>query len=248
MRLNFLKPKEKKPYILITCEHADYQIPKFIKSKLPAEFSLNSLKKTHASYDQDALKFSLKLLKNFKKSGYPTDLISYPFTRLIIDANRTKNNSGFYSKICTYLTDIEINQVENKYFEYVNKTKNLIQNKINSHQIYIFSVHSFIPIFNNKKRKTDVGLLFRTKINKETNFANIIKKQIQTLDPKLNVHKNLPYRGHTDCFLNFILDQHKNKTSVNGLFFEFNQNFLSSDISKKSKLISLAILNSISQR
>ncbi len=244
MRLNFLKAK-KEPYILITCEHADYQIPKFIKSKIPKEYSLVNLKKMHASYDENALKFSQLMLKDFKKMGIKSDLISYPYTRLIIDANRTKGNLGFHSKICAHLSDLEIQKVEKKYFEYLYQAESLIEKKLKTHDVYIFSVHSFVPIYKTKKRKTEIGLLFRTKIKKENTFARSLKKEIQSLDPKLNVHKNLPYRGHTDCFLNYILDQHKNKTSVNGLFFELNQNFISSDISNKSRMITSALISSI---
>lgn len=243
MKSNFRTNFKERPYVLITCEHADYKIPDFIKSKIPHEFSPLNLKKSHSSYDAQALTLSQTFVQELKTMGFKTDLIFYPFTRLIIDANRTPENKGFYSKLSPYLNEIELNRVKNEYLSYLKRAETLIQKHKSKRNIFIFSIHSFTPIFKNKIRKTDIGLLFRSKINKEKKLAENLKAELQRLDPSLNVHKNLPYRGHTDCFLNYILDQHKNDNSVNGLFFEFNQNLLS----KKSIKFKKSILSVISK-
>ncbi len=233
---------QKSPYIIITCEHADFKIPKFIKSKIP------NLKKTHASYDENAFNMAQHLSQEFKSLGYKSDLISYTYTRLILDANRTKKNKGFYSKLSPYLTDDELKKTEKLYDAYLKKCQTLISKNLSTKDIYIFSIHSFVSVFKGKKRKTDLGLLFRNKILKEKNLAIKLQKEIQRLDPKINVHKNLPYRGHTDCFLNHILDQHKKSSSVNGLFFEFNQSLIKSKHKKTAKLIASSLNEVINRK
>lgn len=234
--------KSKKPHIIITCEHADFKIPDFVKSKMPSWFT-TSLKKSHQTYDQYAIEISMAVKDLLKKQGFTVDLISYPYTRLLIDANRTKDNKGFYSKLSPYITDQELKKIEDRYDAYKKECENLIQKNLKTKDIVLFSVHSFVPVFNGKKRKTDIGLLFRNKISKEKSFAVQLKKELQKEVPM--THLNLPYRGHTDCFLNHILDKYKNNKSVNGLFFEFNQDYLKSELKKKAVILKQALVDTI---
>lgn len=230
-----------KPYILITCEHADYKIPHFIKSEIPDLFDPKNLKNSHQAYDEYAYDVALAMTKEFKRMGFKSDLISYPYTRLILDANRTKKNKGFFSKISSYLTTQELKKTELEYDKYVEKCKSLIKNNIGKRDIYLFSIHSFTPVYKGKKRKTDIGLLFRNKVSKELDLATSLQKELKKADTKVSVHKNLPYRGHTDCFSNLILNQHLKNKTVNGLFFEFNQNYLKSNLKAKTIKTCLAL-------
>jgi predicted N-formylglutamate amidohydrolase len=236
---------KRKPYILITCEHADYKIPKFIKSELPEYIGPNKLKASHQAYDKYAYEVALTMKNEFKNLGIKSDMISYPYTRLILDANRTKKNKGFYSKLSTYLTPNELKKIELEYDKYVKKCESLIKKNIKLRDVYVFSIHSFTPRFNGKIRKTDLGVLFRTKVNKELSLAKDLQRELKLNNPKIKAHKNLPYRGHTDCFSNYILDQHLNNQNVNGLFFEFNQNYIKLNLKSKTKKLIVSLKNII---
>lgn len=232
--------KSKSPYFLITCEHADYKIPQFIKSKLPY---LGNLKKTHQAYDEYALEIANQLKTELKHFGYKSDVVFYPYTRLLIDANRTPGNKGFHSVLSKHLSPSELEKLENEYYSYVQKCENLIKQHLKSRNVYILSIHSFTPVYKNKKRKTQLGLLFRNSILKESVLSNQIKKEMKKLSPTLQVHKNRPYRGHTDCLSNYLLDKNKSHPNINGIFLEFNQSFIKTEVKSSTKNLAMAFQN-----
>lgn len=240
-----LKAKGLKPRILITCEHADFQIPSFISSPLPKD--LKALLKTHHSFDKGALEISKKLQKNLNSLGVSTDLIFYPYTRLILDANRSPGEKGHYSKIAKHLSQSELQKMDEVYFKYRQSCLKWVNRYLNTHSIFLFSIHSFTPVYQGKVRPTDIGLLFRNKIPKELKLANLLKKELSLYLGDTKVHKNLPYRGHTDCFTNSILDTHLANKNVNGLFFEFNQGFLQKNSQKTADALSATLRQILSE-
>lgn len=247
-----MKPKIKpskilKPRILITCEHADFKIPKFIKSKFPEQYQTMLKNQTHHTFDKFALRASKLLQKNLKKSNFITDLIHYDFTRLIIDANRTPKNKAYYSKISPYLNATELKKTEALYIDYVSQCQTWIQKNIAKGPLYIFSIHSFTPTYKDKVRKTEIGLLFRNNIPKEKALAYELRKSLNLASDAPRTHLNLPYRGSTDCFLNWVLDQHKHNINVNGLFLEFNQNYLQKNLNQKIKNFTNLLLQTLEQ-
>lgn len=268
---------KKKLYIIITCEHADYKIPEFIHSSLPEWFDRN-LQKSHQSYDKGALQVAKEMQKNFLKEGFETALISYPYSRLLIDANRTPSNKGFYSQLCPYVSEMELKKTQQLYDKYRISCEKLIQKNLKTKNIFIFSVHSFVPVFKNKTRSTDIGILFRNTMAKEKSLAVEFKKNLKSISPQnsndlnkkiykksknklktlsfdkslyatffddYNIHLNRPYRGHTDCFLNSVLDPYKKNNSINGLFFEFNQSFLERSLKPKTKYFSEKLMQTL---
>lgn len=198
---------------------------------------------THQTFDKLALKTSLLLQANLNKNNLKTDVIHYDYTRLIIDANRTPSNKAYYSKLSPYLNSSELKRTEALYFKYVKQCQSWIKKNITKGPILIFSVHSFTPVFKNKIRKTEIGLLFRNNISKEKDLAYNLRRNLNLASDAPRTHFNLPYRGSTDCFLNWILDQHKSNANVNGLFLEFNQNFLKNDLTQKIKILTNSLVD-----
>ncbi len=234
-----------KPKVLITCEHADFRIPDFAKSKIPDEYQPNKLKANHESYDKHALEISRLVKDNLLACGLKTDLLFYPFTRLILDANRTESNKNFYSKVSKFLNKSELTKIKQTYNFYLKSCNSWVEKNLKKGPVFIFSIHTFSPIYKDKKRRTDIGILFRNSISKELQLAQKIQKKLKNNHSDIKVHRNLPYRGHTDCLLNSILDCYKKNQNVNGIFFEFNQNYLDKDIKLKAELVSQSLLASI---
>tara|TARA_R110002073_G_scaffold293869_1_gene459549 strand:+ start:2725 stop:3432 length:708 start_codon:yes stop_codon:yes gene_type:complete len=218
-----------KPRIILTCEHANYLTPEFINPE--NQFSKKILE-SHLGWDKGAFDVCIDLKKSLK-----ADFYFFPISRLYIDANRSKMKN-IQSPLFQALQPSEQKNLLIQYYKYRAKvTERINQSLTKKQNVFIFSIHSFVPIFKGKKRKTDFGILFRPKIAKENLLAQSLRKELITSfgNQSFNIHFNRPYRGHTDCFLNDLLDANIRNKKANGLFLEFNQKILKSK--KKRKLI-----------
>ncbi len=228
-----------KPKIILTCEHADFKTPPFLKNTLKLS---PSLLRSHRGWDQGAYQVCKNLTQSLKAS-----LFFYPFSRLYIDANR-KVSLNALSPFTDELSPQQKNKLVQLSQSYRERIYKAVEKEVKKQRnVYIFSVHSFVPVFKGRKRKTDFGLLYRTQRDKEVELALQLKKSFKDNPLNWSVHNNLPYRGHTDCFLNDLLDKHKKNPLVNGLFFEINQRNLKNikQIQTSSALVSDVIQQSI---
>lgn len=232
-------PKEPslKPKIILTCEHADFLTPGFIpKSSIISE----RLRRSHRGWDQGAWAVCQKLKRNIH-----CDIIAYPYSRLYLDANRTVGPKA----LSPWSKSLDA-PIQKKLFKLCQTYRNRIDQKIKvaiqqGCTVFIFSIHSFVPRLNGKTRTTDLGLLFRVEQSKELDLALRLRKELKKQAPQLRVHRNLPYRGHTDCLLNDVLNHYQSKPQVHGLFVEINQRLLKDqkNIEKVSQLWSKSIEN-----
>lgn len=203
---------------LFTCEHAGYKIPTFVKNK--SAFDGKTLR-SHRGWDQGAL----LLAKILQKYLHGT-LISFEHTRLCIDANRSLDNGAIRDAEVDY-TALEREKLVDLYERYRNMIFRSAHKMSRKNTTLAFSVHSFTPIWKNKVRSTDIGLLFRPWNQREALLAGKIKKSLnRNSDGRYAVHFNKPYRGYTDCLLNDLLDENKKNKNLNGLFLEINQRVL----------------------
>ena len=221
----FLTPK-----IILTCEHGGSEIPTALKKKFITNTAeLNS----HHSLDYGAAKICSEL-KTEKQIESHINLLS----RLLIDMNRKEEAFEKKSKslIKRGLSKEDLNIPLKSYQNYRKKAEDSIKKSIsNKKPVYIFSVHSFVPVYNGKTRATDIGLLFRTDKIKEAAIAQKFKTHFKASKKleDLNVHYNRPYRGFTDCFLNDLLDKYGNSPYVlGGCFLEFNGSLLKKNSNK----------------
>ncbi|MEC9282064.1 MAG: N-formylglutamate amidohydrolase, partial [Bdellovibrionota bacterium] len=194
-----------KTKIILTCEHAGYEIPAFLnrKIKIPR-------KKLHSHEGWDAGAFEIC---EFLKSKYNAKVFSNHITRLIIDYNRNLNNQAMKPTIRKLLTESEVFTLINDYQKYRSKIETEVEKSLSKGQkVIILSIHSFSPIFNDKTRTTEIGILFRKDIPKELSLAKDLKKIL--IKSGYKTHFNKPYRGNTDCLLNDILDKYKNEEEI----------------------------------
>ena len=225
------------PKIILTCEHGGSEVSSSLRKRLLVNTEeLNS----HHSLDFGAAKVCSKLKSNKHVTAH-INLLS----RLLIDMNRRPEDFKKKSKYLLKrgLTKDDLIIPLKKYNAYRKETEDSIKSAISLKQpFYIFSVHSFVPIFKGQKRATDIGILFRTDKNKEANLAKRLKghfKADQSLNG-LNIYYNRPYRGHTDCFLNDLLDNYgKSSYCLGGCFLEFNGALLKAQSTKIIKSMSL---------
>lgn len=206
--------------IILTCEHADFKVPKALRNIPISKSDL----KSHKGWDAHALSLcqAISKAKNIKYH-------QFTITRLLIDANRRLHvflNRPQTKKMSKNQTRLLIKAYQT-YRQQITKD---LEKKIKAkNTTYLFSIHSFTPIYKAKKRITDIGILFRPEQKKEAQLALRFKRFLKK-HPKtkyLHIHFNRPYRGNTDCFFNDLMDKYgKQKYLQGGLFLEFNQSLL----------------------
>jgi predicted N-formylglutamate amidohydrolase len=55
--------------------------------------------------------------------------------------------------------------------------------------------HSFVPVLDGHRRRTDIGLLFDPARGPEAAWCRLILKRLRIAFPSLHIHANQPYRG-----------------------------------------------------
>ena len=173
--------------ILIIADHASNYLPKE-KNKLGLT---NAFLNQHIAFDIGIKELSLDLSNRLK-----CNIIQGKYSRLLIDLNRDLDDPTVIPEIVDRKIipgniglskselRLRVKKIYNKYHHEIDKTIKDKKVKV------ILSIHSFNPIFKNKKRLLEFGILS----NEDKNLSNIIIEQLRL--HKLNVGDNKPYKGN----------------------------------------------------
>lgn len=218
----FLFPNKYK--LILTCEHANNLVPKELKKNfLPYHDLLN----THWGYDIGALDLanSLKKMADFHQFA--------KYSRLVIDLNRSLHHRNAFSFITKNLASTMKEMIMVKYYEpYRKKVFSTIADFIqNDFFVLHLSIHSFTPIFKQKERNCDIGLLYDPTHLLEAQFCRSLKQQLMKINFALRIRLNYPYTGKADGFTSFLRKKFLN--NYIGIEIEMNQKiFIKKDLVK----------------
>lgn len=183
-----LKENGSSPFFL-TCDHAGKAIPRRLGSLgLPA-----SELERHIALDIGAFAVAQQL-----SDGLDATLIAQPYSRLVIDCNRSPEVATSIVEI-SELTEIPGNQglsqqdVEarrREVFEPYHQriTATLDERRERNQATVLVAVHSFTPVFKRMSRPWQVGVLY----NRDTHFAHIMLDLLRN-EGDLCVGDNEPY-------------------------------------------------------
>lgn len=206
-------------HMLFTCEHGGFEIP----SEYASIFSKSSpWLNSHRGWDFGALNVSKALAQYFQ-----ADLMYSQISRLLVDLNRSIGHPQLFSPWTKSLLQKEKQRILDLYYSpYREKVFQSVKQKINSgFPLLHISVHSFIPVWKEKKRKTEIGLLFNPHRKNEKIFCQEWRKAMHELFPQLIIHLNRPYRGNTDGFTESLRQIYSGKNYL-GIELEINQKLL----------------------
>ena len=179
--------------LLLSCEHYGNLIP-------PAfEFLFENEKlvlETHRGHDIKA-QIVFDGLKNLTPHHF-----FYPYSRLLIEANRSEHHPLLFSDWSKKLTN---EQKEILLFDFYRPYRKKVQDRIaieikEGQTVTHISVHSFTPILNGQKRLADIGLLYDPTRKNEKAIARFFKIRMNEVRPSLKVRFNYPYLGTADGF------------------------------------------------
>ncbi|EGV44662.1 N-formylglutamate amidohydrolase [Bizionia argentinensis JUB59] len=201
--------------IVLTCEHGGNDVPTAYQSLfINAENILNS----HRGYDLGALDLFKALIPLSDFSKYSTT------SRLLIELNRSLHHNNLFSEFSRNISKAAKQTIINEFYKpYRDSIESEISKCINQGEIVLhISVHSFTPIWNNKERLTDIGLLYDSKIYEEKQFCKILKAELLKRSA-FKIRYNQPYLGKSDGFTSYLRKQFPNKYI--GVEVEINQKF-----------------------
>ena len=209
--------------VLISCEHGGNKIP---KDYLQLFKSGREILETHRGYDLGALELAKAMSKKAADYFYYSEV-----SRLLVELNRSIYNPALFSEFSKDLPSNEKNKILKKYyFPYRNKIEDSIRDIIfKEDKVLHISVHTFTPVFRNKERNSDIGVLYDPKRKNEKGFASMFKEEILSIDKNLRIRYNYPYLGISDGFTSYLRKKFNQKNYV-GIELEVNQKFLSDNI------------------
>ena len=225
----------KENQILIIVDHASNFIPKENNKLGLPNFFLNQ----HIAFDIGIKELSLDLANRLK-----CKIIQGKYSRLLIDLNRDLDDPTVIPEIVDNkiipgnigLSKSEIRlRVKKIYNKYHNEIDRIVKNKKVK---IILSLHSFNPIFKNKKRLLEFGILS----NEDKNLSSIIIHQLRL--HKLKVGDNKPYKGN---LIGDSMYRHGLKNNIPHALIEVRNDLLSnaSKIKRISRLLHKTISKSL---
>ena len=206
--------------LIVTCEHGGNLIPKDYK---PYFTNRESVLKSHRGYDLGALDV-FNILKPLADYSLHSET-----SRLLIELNRSLHHPNLFSEFTKSLPKDDKERIITSYYlPYRNEVENIIRDWINQNEIVLhLSIHSFTPILNEVKRLTDIGLLYDSRSVLEKTFCKSYKKELNLLNPSLNIRYNYPYIGTADGFTTYLRKQFSK--NYMGIEIEVNQKYSTSE-------------------
>lgn len=223
--------------ILITCEHASNAVPPEYKTLFSgAEDILNS----HRGWDPGAFNLASELAKKLN-----APLFSYPYTRLLIEPNRSIGHPKLFSEFSKSFSQTGKSKLMDQfYLPYRSRVKNEIRKLISKgKQVLHLSVHSFTPELDGALRNIEIGILYDPKRKSEKTFSHNWKQNLRIHIPNIKACMNRPYKGSSDGFTTALRKQFR-ETDYMGIELEVNQKNVLSE--KIPELIATSIREIIS--
>jgi predicted N-formylglutamate amidohydrolase len=226
--------------LIITCEHGGNFIPKDYKKYF---VGIEAVLNTHRGFDIGALDVfnTLEPLANYTKYSETS--------RLLIELNRSLHHPQLFSKFTKIISKEEKESlIKNHYLEYRKAIENIIKSWVSKNKnVLHLSIHSFTPILNKQERHCDIGLLYDSRRGNEKAFCKLLKTEIKTQQPALNVRYNYPYLGKADGFTTHLRKQFQN--NYLGIEIEINQKHVTNNVMNNQikMLLALSLKNSLTK-
>ncbi|MFZ5970874.1 MAG: N-formylglutamate amidohydrolase [Bacteroidota bacterium] len=201
---------------MITCEHAGNEIPEEYKYLFSAH---QQVLETHRGWDLGASEMAEYLAKELR-----APLFQCSISRLLIEANRSLHNHQLFSEFSHPLSAAEKQKIiETIYLPYRNPVEDHVGAQ--AQQVTHLSIHSFTPVWHNKERLVDVGILFDPEREVELRFSESLKSQLSGLLPGYRILFNEPYAGKDDGFATYLRTRFPGEKYI-GIELEINQKYV----------------------
>ena len=219
--------------MLLSCEHATNSIPDRFRHLFAGAGDILG---SHRGWDPGAIDIACAL-----RDALNAPLYTYPYTRLLIEPNRSERHPGLFSEYTASLSrDEKAGLINSFYKPYRRSVEEQIEKLIAEHFPFVhLSIHTFTPNLNGSIRDLDIGLLYDPSRPEEKQFCKQLKQALLKRNPGLRVKMNRPYKGVSDGFTTAL--RRTFGVVYRGVELEVNQHyFTGSDHTKASMLETLS--------
>lgn len=204
--------------ILITCEHAENRIPEIAHDCFRSSAAETALRDARGC-DLGAFDSSQVLAESLG-----CQLISYPFSRLVVDVNRSVRSPRLFS---SFTKSLSVDQrkllLDRYYYPYRRRLLTTIQRMLKQNPFVMhLAVHSFPSFVKGKPKRADVGLLYDPSRDEERDLCLGWAEEIYFESYDLRVRRNYPRRGTADRLPRFLRQQLSSKHYL-GIELQLNQ-------------------------
>lgn len=214
--------------LIVTCEHAGNQVPQQYQHIFS---DIKDILESHRGYDPGALEIA-----RFLATEYSAPLFICETTRLLIEPNRSLDNHQLYSEYSRKLCETDHDQIlQQYYYPHRNGVEDVIS-KLTKPVLHL-SIHTFTPVFDEKERTVDMGLLFDPDRKSETDFCAKLMDGLEQMLSDIRIKFNEPYKGTDDGFTTYLRTKFADRDYL-GIEIEINQKFRGTE---KWELISVGL-------
>ena len=204
--------------IILSCEHAGNRVPKRYQ---PIFAKTPDVLQTHRGYDIGIAAVAKQMQKRLD-----CPLCLYPWTRLLIDVNRTRPGALFSDFSRTLPKTDKEHLIEKYYRPYVEGLEQAIRKNCAKTGVLHLSLHSFTPVLEGQERNADIGILYDPRRKQEASFAAELQRRLRQKSG-LRIRRNYPYAGRADGMTAWFRRKFTQAQYL-GIEIELNQAILSS--------------------
>lgn len=204
--------------LLITCEHGGNRIP---AKYWPLFKKHRALLESHRGYDHGAL----AVARDFA-AAFDAELVYSTTSRLLVELNRSPHHRQLFSEITRVLPGEERERLLARYYSpYREWVETQVSEAVaRGDRVLHVSCHSFTPRLDGETRRADIGLLYDPKRSAEAGFCAAWQNAFRSIEPRLNVRRNYPYRGYADGLTTSLRKRHADSAYA-GIELEVNQKY-----------------------
>lgn len=204
--------------VVVTCEHAGNEVPEAFRELFAG---YDQLLDSHRGWDPGAAELARVIARRLGVSPH-----LYPWTRLLIEVNRSEGHRALFSRISRSLDPDERQVVLNEYYRpyRARVTEALTQAIETSGRVLHLGIHTFTPVYEGRPRTIDVACLDDPRRPLERAFTDGFLRELRIRRPTLRPARNRPYRGWSDG-LTTTLRSHFPGDTYLGIELEISQAF-----------------------
>ena len=213
--------------LIFSCEHAGNRVPLKFKKLFTGR---TELLESHRGYD-----LGIRQVFGYFKRRFGVPSISTGLSRLLIDQNRSRENSGLFSEISSGLSVSRKAWLLDRHRRYETALEKRILRGLNDGAVLHVSFHSFTPVFDGEVRAVDFGILFDPVSAAEHAAAQTLFDSCSGT-AGLTVRFNEPYLGTDDGMCTLFRARYATRGYA-GIELEFNQRDLHPVINGKGRAL-----------
>ncbi len=205
------------PAYLVTCEHAAPRVPAAYRHLFR---TYAHLLPTHRGYDAGALRLARGMARRLD-----APLLFHPYTRLLIDANRSPGHPALYSEVTRSLPEPLKQQIAARHHApYWRRVFAAVARAAADHERVVHvSVHSFTPMLAGVRRRAEIGVLYDPARPGEVRLATALVAAFRRyFPPPFRIRRNYPYLGRSDSLVRSLRQTWPAGQYI-GVELEFNQ-------------------------